>query len=209
MSLFHLFTEMFNNQEDVPVQTTTTTTVCKHISNNGDCNLIQKLKELQAKKRDVDSKITLYSNNSDVNLATFIELLADMETYGFEMRREYRSYYNTGHSNSWIKYTFSDRYGVGRFEQIIEKITDEDIDKIHEELKSFKHRASILSELQQQSSELDTEIKASRLFHAVFPFPFFVLLLGGFLGQRPPAYGPLRPWCRRPPVDAPRVGGRR
>ena len=164
MSLFHLFTEMFNNQEDVPVQTTIATInpYCNHLSNNGDCNLIQKLKELQAKKRDTDSKIKSYSNNSEVNLLTFIELLSDMEFYGFEMRREYHSYHNPGCYNSWIKRTFSDFYGVGRFEKIMEQMTDADIDKIHEELKSFKHRASILSELQQQSSDLDTEIKATK-----------------------------------------------
>lgn len=161
MSLFHLFTEMFNNQEDAPVQTTTTTItpVCNNLSNNGDCNLIQKLKELQAKKRDTDSKIKSYSNNSEVNLLTFVELLSDMEFYGFEMRREYRSYHNLGCYNSWIKRTFSDFYGVGRFEKIMEQMTDADIDKIHDELKSFKHRTAILGELQQQSSALEAEIK--------------------------------------------------
>lgn len=159
MSLFHLFTEMFNNQEDVPVQITTATPVCNNFSSNGDCNLIQKLKELQIKKRDVDSKIKSYSNNGEVNLLTFIELLSDMEFYGFEMRREYRSYHNPGCYNSWIKRTFSDFYGVGRFEKIMEQMTDADIDKIHEELKSFKHRTVILGELQQQSSALEAEIK--------------------------------------------------
>lgn len=159
MSLFHLFTEMFNNQEDVPVQTTTTTPACNNLSNNGDCNLIQKLKELQAKKRDVDSKIKSYSGYSDVNLLTFIELLSNMECYGFEMRREYRSYHNPGCYNSRIRCTFSDFYGVGMFEQVIDKMTDADIDKIHEELKSFKHRATILGELQQQSSALKAQIK--------------------------------------------------
>ena len=163
MSLFHLFTEMFNNQEDVPVQAAATTTIttptCNNLGNNGDCNLIQKLKELQAKKRDTDSKIKSYNNNSEVNLLTFIELLSSIELYGFEMRREYRSYHNPGCYNSWIKRTFSDFYGVGRFEEIMTKMTDADIDKIHEELKSFKHRAAILGELQQQSSVLETEIK--------------------------------------------------
>ena len=159
MSLFHLFTEMFNNQEDVSVQTTTATFVCNNFSNNGDCNLIQKLKELQAKKRDIDSKIKSYSNNSEVNLLTFVELLSDMEFYGFEMRRDYRSYHNPGCYNSWIKRTFSDFYGVDRFEKIMEQMTDADIDKIHDELKSFKHRTAILGELQQQSSALEAEIK--------------------------------------------------
>ena len=160
MSLFHLFTEMFNNQEDAPVQTTTATPACNNLSNNGDCNLIQKLKELQAKKRDTDSKIKSYSNNSEVNLLTFIELLSDMEFYGFEMRREYHSYHNPGCYNSWIKRTFSDFYGVGRFEKIMEQMTDADIDKIHDELKSFKHRTATLGELQQQASALEVEIKA-------------------------------------------------
>lgn len=159
MSFFHIFTEMFNNQEDVPEQITTSITVCNNISNNGDCNLIQKLKDLQAKKRDTDSKIKQYSAHCDANLSTFIELLCGMECHGFEMKREYRSYHNPGYYNSWIKRTFFDFCGIGRFEKVIDQMTDEDIDKIHEELKSFKHRTSILSELQHQSSELAAEIK--------------------------------------------------
>ena len=159
MSLFHVFTEMFNHQEDVLVQTTTTTPACNNIGNNGDCNLVKKLKDLQAKKRDIDSKIKSYSDHSDVSLLTFIELLSMMEGYGFEMKHEYRSYHNPGYYNSWIRRSFSDFYGVGRFEKVIDKMTDADIDKIHDELKSFKHRATILCELQQQSSALETEIK--------------------------------------------------
>jgi len=161
MSLFHLFAEMFNNQEDAPVQTTTTTItpVCNNLSNNGDCNLIQKLKELQTKKRDVDSKIKSYNKHGDVNLSTFIKLLATMEAYHFEMKCDYRSYHNPGYYDSWIRMSFSDFYGMSRFEQVVDKMTDEDIDKIHEELKSIKHRAIILGELQQQSSALEAEIK--------------------------------------------------
>jgi hypothetical protein len=143
---------MFNNQEDVPVLEQE----CKHVDSAGECSLVQKLKELQAKQRDIDSKI---KSHNDGNLATFIEFLCNMEAHGFEMRREYRSYHNPGYYNSWVKRTFFDFYGFSKFEKVVEKMTDEDIDKIHEELKSFKHRASIRNELQHQSSVLKAEIK--------------------------------------------------
>ena len=135
------------------------TTKCAYESSTGDCSLIQRLKDLQAQKKEIDAKIKSYEEKCPATLSSFIELLVKMEDCRFEMGREDRSYLQPGVRVSRIKRSFSDFCGVGRFEHVIGQVTDRDIDNIYNELKAIKHRTNFLHELQQQAAALAEEIK--------------------------------------------------
>ena len=133
---------------------------CQFESGNKDCSLVQRLKDKQAKKREIDAKITSFEKHEPVVLEKFMEFLLKLERNRFEMGIEYRSYHTNGAYNSKIKDTFGRCYGVERFEAVIDQTTIADIDAIHDELRTMKSRVNILSELHQQSKALGNEIKS-------------------------------------------------
>lgn len=52
---------------------------CLHESSTGNCNLIQRLRELQAQKKEVDRQIKNYKENHFASVDNFIKLLSKME----------------------------------------------------------------------------------------------------------------------------------
>ena len=132
---------------------------CQFESSNKDCSLVQQLKDKQAKKREIDAKITSFEKHEPVVLEKFMEFLLKLERNRFEMGMDYRSYHMPGVYNSKIKDTFGRCYGVERFEAVIDQTTMADIDAIHEELRAMKDRVNVLSGLHQQSKLLGNEIK--------------------------------------------------
>ena len=131
---------------------------CNYENSTGDCGLIQKLKDLQSQKKEVDAKIKSYEQNQQVTFSSFFELLVKMEDHDFEMGYDYSRYLGPEGKRSRIKQSFNS-FGVNRFELVINQIPNKDIDQIYYELKAIKNKANFLCELQQQSSALGTEIK--------------------------------------------------
>ena len=86
-------------------------------------------------------------------------LLLQMEKHHFEMGMDYRSYHMPGVYNSRIKDSFYHHYGTAKFKEIITLMTEEDIDAIHDELKSMKNWVSILNKLNQRRNTLEGEIE--------------------------------------------------
>ena len=132
---------------------------CQFESSNKDCSLVKQLKDKQAKKREIDAKITSFEKHEPVVLEKFMEFLIKLERNRFEMGIDYQSYHVPGAYNSKIKDTFGGCYGVERFEAVIDRTTMADIDAIHEELRAMKDRVNVLSGLHQQSKLLGNEIK--------------------------------------------------
>lgn len=132
---------------------------CMLEGDNNDCSLIRKLKDKQAEKREVDSKIKSLEFREPVILHTFVSLLTKMENAGFYMgKTNSRVWYDSHGYNDDIAKEFSTSCGIGRFEHVINMMTEDEINKIHEELVFVKNRSETLSSLRAKSSSLDMEI---------------------------------------------------
>lgn len=132
---------------------------CQFESSSKECSLVQQLKDKQAEKKAVDAEIKSFTSDEPVAMEKFIDLLLQMERHHFEMGMEYPRYYTPGVYNSKIKDSFYRYYGTAKLREIIDLMTEEDIDAIYDELKSMKNRASILNKLNQRRDTLEKEIK--------------------------------------------------
>ena len=135
---------------------------CMLEGENNDCSLIRNLKDKQAEKREVDSKIKSLEFREPVILPTFVSLLTKMENAGFHMSKIRRNidnvwYDSHGYDGDIVK-AFNTPSGIGRFEYVISMMTEDEINKIHEELIFIKNRSENLSSLRAKSSGLDAEI---------------------------------------------------
>ena len=132
---------------------------CQFESSNKECSLVQQLKDKQAEKKAVDAEIESFTSDEPVAMEKFMDLLLQMERHHFEMGMDYRSYHMPDVYNSKIKGSFYHHYGTARFIEIIALMTEEDIDAIHNELKSMKNCVSILNKLNQWRDTLEKEIE--------------------------------------------------
>ena len=150
MSLFHLFSEMFNNQEDIPI------TACRHISNSGECDLIQKLKELQAMKKEVDQQIAAYEKCDCSMITKFVDFMVALHE-----DRNALPYYDW-HSFGSYSNKIRDHYNyhnVSILERPLSEFTESDIEEICNELKLVKKRTEVLCEKRELSQKLAAQIK--------------------------------------------------
>lgn len=151
MSLFHVFTEMFNNQEDAPVLEKE----CRYVNSTGECSLIQRLKELQTQKKEVDKQIEKYKTNNCSLVDNFIKLLVEMEqSYCFmyctdRMRHDY---------GSGIRKEF-EYHGTSRLEHALLSFSKNEVQLICNELKELADKANIVAEKQELSKNLADQIK--------------------------------------------------
>lgn len=150
MSLFHLFAEMFNNQEDVQPS------MCQHIGGTADCSLVQRLRELQLTKKDVDTQIATYEK-CDKSVAPktinfIVALHEDSSALPYWNPHSYYSY--TEKVSNHFNY-----YGARVLEFPLSKFTIEDIEDICNELKLVKRRTEVLEEKRELSKNLTTQIK--------------------------------------------------
>lgn len=132
---------------------------CQFESSNRDCSLVQQLKDKQAEKKAVDAEIKAFTSEEPIVMEKFLMLLLQMEKNHFEMGMDYCSYHMPGVYNSRIKDSFYHHYGTAKFKEIITLMTEEDIDAIHDELKSMKNWVSILNKLNQRRNTLEGEIE--------------------------------------------------
>lgn len=151
MGLFHVFTEMFNNQEDAPILESE----CKHTNSTGECSLIQRLKELQTQKKDVDKQIKKYEGNNCILTPKFIELLALLERQGCFVYCDYRRRWS---DRCGIRQYIED-CGVYELENVIGSFSKNDIQKICNELNTLSDKANIIAEKRELSNKLADEIK--------------------------------------------------
>jgi hypothetical protein len=150
MSLFHVFSEMFNNQENVPV------TECKHVGSSGDCNLIQKLKELQAEKKEVDQQIVAYEKCDCSIITKFVDFMVALHEDSTAL--PYYDWHRSGSYSTRIRDYYNYR-NARILERPLSKFTMSDIEEICNELKLVKKRTEVLCEKRELSQKLATQIK--------------------------------------------------
>lgn len=151
MSFFHIFTEMFNNQEDAPVFEQE----CKHVNSTGECSLIQRLKELQAQKKEVDKQIKEYKGNNRILANNFIKLLAELERNGCFEYCNYRNRWTDSGVRQYFEY-----HNVSALEHALHSFSKNDIQSICNEIKQLSDKANIIAEKQELSNNLADQIKA-------------------------------------------------
>lgn len=125
---------------------------CQFESSNNDCSLVQQLKQKQAEKRELDAKIKSLREPAGLCLEKFIIFLVSMESRGFEMTRGYHW------PKSTIRRELSSEYGLCRFQDVVGRMTDNQLEGMFQELRDIKHKDGIISDLQQRSVLLGGEI---------------------------------------------------
>lgn len=148
MSLFHVFAEMFNNQENV-------ITECKHIGGSGDCNLIQKLKELQAEKKEVDKQIADYEKCDCSMITKFVDFMVTLHE---DNALPYHDWYSCKGYSAKIR-DYYNYHNARILERPLSQFTMSDIEEICNELKLVKKRTEVLEEKRELSKKLADEIK--------------------------------------------------
>ena len=126
--------------------------VCQFTIEDGECSLVQQLKQKQAEKRELDAKIKSLKEPAGLCLEKFIMFLGSMENCGFEMNRSYRW------PKSTIRRELSTEYGLRKFQDIVGRMTDNQLEGMFQELRDIKHKDGIISNLYQQSVLLAGEI---------------------------------------------------
>lgn len=155
MSFFHIFTEMFNNQEDAPMLESMFKSECQHVDSTGECSLIQKLKELQTQKKEVDKQIKEYERNSCSMADNFINLLAEMEKAGcfiYCNDRVWRDY------NSGVRKHF-EYHGTSHLEYALGSFSENSVQLICNEIKDLSNKVNIIAEKRELSNKLAEKIK--------------------------------------------------
>lgn len=145
--------------ESGDISNNTVSPACQFESNNSDCSLIQKLKDKQAQKKEIDSNIKAYGNNDPAVISTFVELLLKLEANGVEMGVDYRSYHMPGVYNSRLKDSLFRYNDETCFRRVISEMTDESIDAIYTELKAIKNWTITYEDMVNRSKILGEEIQ--------------------------------------------------
>ena len=128
---------------------------CYNQGSTGDCNLIQRLKELQAQKREADNKIEAYTKNSTNIVSKFIMFLKSLEKQGcFDYCKSSFIYEFT----SGIQVHF-DQWGTSKLEQVLDSFSTNDIQTLCDELKMLSYKKSVIDEQSEISKKLGAEIK--------------------------------------------------
>lgn len=128
---------------------------CYNQSAAGDCNLIQKLKELQAQKREAGNKIDAYTKHSKDIVSNFIVFLRALERQGcFDFCRSSKIY----DFKSGIELHL-DSHGTSKLERALENFSTNDIQTLCDELKALSYKKSIVDEQSEISKRLDAEIQ--------------------------------------------------
>lgn len=127
--------------------------VCKYESNTSDCSLVQQLKEKQANKKAVDNDIKSYEKY-DLSIVQYVrKFLTTLEEHNFCMDKHYRF-----SGEGAVDFMFNNFCGVGRLEEALYYISNDDIDNMAKELKSLKQRTIIINELKSVSKALENDI---------------------------------------------------
>ena len=126
-------------------------TKCYNQNSAGDCGLIQRLKTLQAEKREIDDQIKAYQSNDICVVGNFIKFLEDLDKNGcFRFCGHYMS--------SRIQDCFIVN-GTTYLEKTLSTYSASDIQTICDELKALTYRANIIQEKEELSNKLAAEIK--------------------------------------------------
>lgn len=143
--------QFFGSSKTIPSEITVRE-VCQFTIEDGECSLVQQLKQKQAEKRELDAKIKSLREPAGLRLGKFIIFLVSMESRGFEMTRGYHW------PKSTIRRELSSEYGLCKFQDIVGRMTDDQLEGMFQELRDIKHKDGIISDLQQRAVLLGEEI---------------------------------------------------
>lgn len=148
------FLKQFFGSSKPATPETTVIEVCQFTVEDGECSLVQQLKQKQTEKRKMDAKIKDFETSQPANVLRFMSFLMDMERHGFEMG----CHHHHLEYGSYIYNHFKHRYGVGKLEDVLGGMSDTELNMMFEELKALKHRAKTVGELRSQANQLSDEI---------------------------------------------------
>ena len=146
------FLKQFFGSSNPAPSDTTGKEVCQFTIEDGECSLVQQLKQKQAEKRELDTRIKNFEEPVEPYLRMFTMFLGSMENCGFEMNTGYRSL------KSSIRRELSTVYGLCKLQGIIGRMTDTQLEDMFQELREIKYKERIVSNLKQQSASLGGEI---------------------------------------------------
>ena len=129
---------------------------CYNQGASGDCNLIQILKELQAQKREADSKIDAYTKHSKDVVSNFIMFLAALEEQGCFRLCKSSSF---SRELSGINLCFDSEIGMLYLENVLKNYSIDDIQILCDELKALSYKKRTIDEQRKISNKLGAEIK--------------------------------------------------
>lgn len=128
---------------------------CNYESSTGECSLIQKLKELQTQKKEVDKQIEDYEKSRSASADNFINLLVEMEKaqcFMFCNSRIIRDH-ESG-VNKHFEY-----YGTSHLERVLGSFSENQVQLICNELKNLSNKVNTIAEKREASNKLAAEIK--------------------------------------------------
>lgn len=128
---------------------------CVYESSIGDCSLIQKLKELQAQKKEVDKQIKNYAESHCASVDNFVNLLVKMEEakcFSYCNERLLRDY------ESGIRKHF-EYSGTSHLEYVLGSFSENGVQLICNELKDLSNKVNTIAKKRELANKLDTEIK--------------------------------------------------
>lgn len=117
----------------------------------GDCELVQQLKEKQAKLKEIDKNLVDFQSGK--NMPNFINFLIALENYGLHLGNYYNCYSGDG---SKLKDYF--KSNMLYLERALIDVTIEDIDDICNEMKSIKQVQASVEALNLKRAQLTNEI---------------------------------------------------
>ena len=128
---------------------------CAYESSNGDCSLIQKLKELQAQKKEVDKQIKNYAESHCASVDNFVALLVKME--------EAKCFLYCNHGifldhESGVRKHF-EYSGTSHLEYALGFFSENSVRLMCNELKDLSNKVNVIAEKKELANKLTAEIK--------------------------------------------------
>ena len=109
--------------------------VCE--GNNEHCDLVLKLREKQALRKEIEEKINIFNKN-DSELINFFKFLKALENKGFAMEKGLYG---------WDVYGCYNQKHMSILKYVIDECSSADIFRITEELKSYKTNTYVIAEM--------------------------------------------------------------
>lgn len=124
--------------------------VCE--GNNEHCDLVLKLREKQALKKEIEDKINAF-NKDNSELINFFKFLKALENKGFIMEEHIYNYNIYGYNYDY------DKKNMRILEWTIQEHSSADIFRIIEELRTYKNKELIIREKQRALKVVEDDIK--------------------------------------------------
>ena len=143
-----MFKNLFNKNTKSTEDIKEIVVPCYCDAGNDNCDLVLKLREKQALKKEIEDKINTF-NKDNSELINFFKFLKALDNKGFAMEKGLYGYDVYGYSKrnmSILKY-------------VIDECSSTDIFRITEELKTYKTNTYVIAEMKRTLKATEDDIK--------------------------------------------------